>query len=176
MPRKLQFLVIGAGDISANEKAEEIAFAVGKEIAKRGHVLVTGGKGGVMEAASKGAHSEKGLVVGVIPEKEKSEANEFCDIVIATGVGLARNYINCYSSDAVIVVNGKIGTRVESIVACDLKLPFAAFPEAGGYAAEIAGKDLLGNGHVVKGFSDVKECVDFLENEIERNKSKIAGM
>lgn len=166
MNRRKQILVIGAGNISDSEKAEEMAFAVGKEIAKRGHVLVTGGREGVMEAASKGARDEGGLVVGIVPSKEKGEANPHCDIVIASGIGLARNYINCYSADAVIVINGKIGTRVETIVACDLKLPIVCFPETGGYAEEIAEKDLLGNEHVIKAVYSPKEALDYLEKNI----------
>lgn len=173
MARKFQFLVIGSRTIEGNPVAEKTAFEVGSEIARRGHVLITGGLSGVMECASKGAHSNKGIVVGIIPSTEKNHANAFCDIVIASGIGLARNYINCYSSDAVIIISGHVGTQIEALVSSDLKLPIACFPETKNFAKECAEKDLLKNGHKIKAFYEVKKCIDFLEKEIlKKEKTK----
>ena len=82
MAKKRQILVIGNNTNGCTPKHEKIAYDIGFEIAKSGSVLVNGGLGGVMEAVSHGAHDAKGLTVGIIPQADASEANEFCDIVI----------------------------------------------------------------------------------------------
>ena len=72
--------------------------------------MITGGLGGVMKAASHGAKDEGGLTVGIIPQDDSSMANEFCDIVIPSGMGLSRDFLNALSADGVIVVGGGSGT------------------------------------------------------------------
>ncbi|MFX0169307.1 MAG: TIGR00725 family protein [Candidatus Hodarchaeota archaeon] len=104
--------VIGSsGNISP--KIFQIAESVGQEIAKKKAVLITGGKDGVMEAASKGAKSEKGITIGILPESDASVANRYVDFAIATGIGYARNYLNIISSDAIISIAGSGGTLSE---------------------------------------------------------------
>ncbi|MFB3888278.1 MAG: TIGR00725 family protein [Candidatus Bathyarchaeia archaeon] len=112
-----QILVIGFSGNHCTAKAFELAYEVGKEIAKQKAVLITGGLGGVMEGASKGAHEEEGLVVSIIPHDEKPKANKYSDIIISTGMGQARNFVTAYSADAVIIVGGGVGTIIEACVA-----------------------------------------------------------
>ena len=91
----------------------EAAEAVGRELARRGAVLVCGGLGGVMEAACRGAKAEGGRTVGVLPSLERSDANEHVDVAIATGMGELRNGLIVRSVDAVIAIGGGFGTLSE---------------------------------------------------------------
>ena len=110
------------------------AYVVGLEIAKRGAILLTGGLGGVMEAASRGAKDGGGFVIGIIPQDDKGQANEFCDAVVATGIGFARDFITAYSADAIIIVGGGVGTMIEASAAYQKKTPIIAVKGTGGVA------------------------------------------
>ncbi len=113
--------VLGGNIISADIAA--LAEEVGREIARRGAVLVCGGRGGVMEAACKGAKSERGLTIGILPGDLRSEANPYVDIPIITGMGVARNAIVVKSSQAVIAIDGRYGTLSEIAFALQLGIP-----------------------------------------------------
>lgn len=103
----------------------EIAYEVGREIAKRGAILVCGGLGGSMEAACRGAKECGGLTVGIIPVYEKNAANEWVDIVIPTGLGHSRNNLVAATGDGVIGVGGGWGTLSELAIAAKMKKPVA---------------------------------------------------
>ncbi|MFH1701365.1 MAG: TIGR00725 family protein [Candidatus Zixiibacteriota bacterium] len=103
--------VIGAG--KGSRKLKEQAYQVGQEIAQAGAILVTGGLKGVMEAASQGAKESGGTVIGIIPGIDKSDANPYCDIVIPTGLGEARNMVVVRTADAIISLHGRYGTIIE---------------------------------------------------------------
>lgn len=110
----MQIGVIGSG--ICDEELYALAFRVGQLIAEKGHVLITGGLGGVMEASAKGAKSRGGLTVGILPRKAE-EANPYIDIKIATDMGHARNIIIVHSCDALISVGGEYGTISEIAIA-----------------------------------------------------------
>jgi uncharacterized protein (TIGR00725 family) len=147
--KKKQILVIGYNADHCTDQAYKIAYRVGEEVALRGAILVTGGLGGVMEAASKGARNQGGLVVGIIPQAEKKYANPYCDVVISTGLGYARNFVTAYSGDAVVVVGGGVGTAIEAKVAYLKAKPIIAIEGSGGVADEIGGK-YLDDRHLTK--------------------------
>ncbi len=113
--------VIGGGD--ASEKEYETAVEVGGEIARRGYTLVCGGLGGVMEAACRGAKSQGGLTIGIIPGTNRQEANKFVDIPVVTGLSHARNIIVVRSSCAIIAIGGSYGTLSEIAYALRLDVP-----------------------------------------------------
>jgi hypothetical protein len=113
--------LIGAGETSEEEYV--IAFEAGREIARRKCTLLCGGLGGVMEAACKGAKSEGGLTVGVLPGEFKNEANPYVDIPIVTDMGHGRNIIVVRSSDALIAIGGSFGTLSEIAFALRLEIP-----------------------------------------------------
>ena len=96
---------------------------VGRLIARSGAALVSGGLGGVMEAASRGAKEEGGLTVGILPQESKGHANEYITIPIATGLGIARNVIIARSADALIAVGGEYGTLSEIAFALQMGKP-----------------------------------------------------
>ena len=103
--------VIG-GNFCTKEIAE-IAYQVGKRIAQRKHILICGGLAGVMEAACRGAKDGGGLTIGILPGKDKAEANRFVDIPIVTAMSHARNAIIVRTADVLIAVDGKYGTLSE---------------------------------------------------------------
>lgn len=113
--------VIGAGtcDRETFVSAEE----VGKRLAERKAILVTGGLGGVMEAASKGAREAGGITVGILPGFDRREANPYVSVPVTTGLSHARNIIVVRSADAVIAVSGEYGTLSEIAIALKLGKP-----------------------------------------------------
>ncbi len=113
--------VIGAGQCS--EEIAQIAEAVGRELARRGVTLVCGGLGGVMAAACRGAKSEGGLTIGILPGFSRHEANPYVDIPVVTGLGEARNIVVVRTSQAVIAVDGEYGTLSEIAYALKLGIP-----------------------------------------------------
>lgn len=113
--------VIGAG--SCIDETYSIAEEVGRYIAQRGAVLITGGLGGVMEAASKGAYEAGGTVIGILPGFTKDDANAYVTVPVTTGLSHARNVIVVRSADAVIAVAGEYGTLSEIAIALKLGKP-----------------------------------------------------
>jgi uncharacterized protein (TIGR00725 family) len=113
--------VIGAG--KCDRKLREQAYQVGQEIAKAGAILATGGLKGVMQAASQGAREAGGTVIGIIPGVDKAKANPYCDVVIPTGIGEARNVVVVQTADALISLHGRYGTIIEMCFALKQKKP-----------------------------------------------------
>ena len=136
MTKKRQILVIGHNTNGCTPEHEKTAFDVGVEIAKSGSVLLTGGLGGVMEAASRGAKSVGGLTIGIIPQDDATLANEFCDIVIPTGMGLTRDFLNALSADGIVIVGGGSGTLSEVCAAYMHKKPMVAIRNLNGPVAQ----------------------------------------
>ncbi|MBI2559940.1 MAG: TIGR00725 family protein [Planctomycetes bacterium] len=116
MGRRICISVIGAGGEITPEEASTAA-ELGREIARRGAVVICGGLGGVMTEVAKGAKEEGGLTIGIIPGDNPAGANPFIDVAIVTGMGIARNVIVASSGDAVIAVSGKLGTLSEIALA-----------------------------------------------------------
>ncbi len=110
MKRKI-IAVIGGSE--ASEEHLKIAEEVGSLVAQRGAILITGGMGGIMSAASKGASQSDGLVIGILPTAEKASANPYVDIPIVTGMGQARNFVIARTCDCAIAIDGKYGTLTE---------------------------------------------------------------
>jgi uncharacterized protein (TIGR00725 family) len=113
--------VIGGSEVSA--QIADIAEEVGREIARRGAVLVCGGLGGVMEAACKGASEVGGLTIGILPGDSRETANPYVKIPIVTGIGYARNVAVVKTSRAVIAIDGSYGTLTEIAYALQSGIP-----------------------------------------------------
>jgi uncharacterized protein (TIGR00725 family) len=103
--------VVGAGD--ASDEARAAAEEVGRLLAERGAVLVCGGLGGVMEAASRGAAGAGGIVVGLVPGDDRRAANPYLTVALSTGLGEMRNPLVVRAADAVIAIAGAYGTLSE---------------------------------------------------------------
>jgi len=96
---------------------------VGGMVAQRGAVLLCGGLGGVMEAASRGAKEAGGLIIGILPQDHDRDANPHLSIPIITGMGIGRNVIIARTADAVIAVGGEYGTLSEIAFSLQLQKP-----------------------------------------------------
>lgn len=167
LTKKIQILVIGHNENGSTPEAEKIAYETGLEIAKSGAVLITGGLGGVMRAACHGAKDGGGLTIGIIPQNDSSFANEYCDIVIPTGIGLARDFLNALAGDGVIIVGGGSGTLSETCAAYMYKKPIAAIKNSGGIADRFADQYLDHQKNVmIVGVNSPKEAVKYILEKI----------
>ena len=111
MSRTPYVAVIGPGCASPEEL--RVAEEVGARLAGLGAVVVTGGLGGVMEAASRGARSRRGRTVGILPGDDRDAANGWVEIALATGLGELRNGLVVRAVDAVVAIGGGHGTLSE---------------------------------------------------------------
>jgi uncharacterized protein (TIGR00725 family) len=113
--------VVGPGDATAKES--EAAATVGRALAQAGAIVVTGGLGGVMEAACRGARDAGGLTVGILPGADRAAANPAVTVALPTGLGELRNGLVIHSADAVVAVGGAYGTLSEVALALKTGVP-----------------------------------------------------
>lgn len=135
-----QITVIGGADIG--EEAYEFAEQIGAAIAKLGYILITGGRGGIMEAASKGAFNAGGVSIGILPSTSMKDANQYCSIVIPTGIGHARNVITALSCDAIVSIGGGAGTLSEICFGWIYQKPIFVFDQFNGWSKKMSGLQL----------------------------------
>lgn len=109
--QKITISVIGGH--GSNAKVARMAHKVGQIIAKNGCITVSGGLSGAMEAVSKGAKSAGGTTIGLLPGKQKSDANPYIDIALPTTIGYARNAMVACSADIIVALPGSYGTQSE---------------------------------------------------------------
>jgi uncharacterized protein (TIGR00725 family) len=140
--RRPQISVVGYNEDSCTDEARSAAYEVGRAVAEEGGIVVCGGLGGVMEAACKGASEAGGLSVGIVPSDDAGEGNKHCDVVVATGLGKARNFLVAFTGDALVVVGGGAGTLSEVAAAYQARKPIVAVRGTGGVADAWAGKRL----------------------------------
>ena len=118
---RIYVAVVGASSCDAEIAAW--AEEVGRRLGAAGAVLVCGGRGGVMEAACRGAKASGGITVGILPGVDRSEANPFLDVALPSGLGEARNVLVVRAADAVIAIAGEFGTLSEIAFALKLGKP-----------------------------------------------------
>ncbi len=145
------------GGHSCTQEVEGIAHNLGKKLAKVADILVTGGLSGTMKAVCQGFKSEGGLTIGILPSYEKNDANEFVDIAIPTGLGLARNVLVVKSADIVVALPGRAGTLSEIAYCLQFAVPVIS----------LNSWDIKG---VVKA-GTVDEAIDKVKEVITRSKS-----
>jgi uncharacterized protein (TIGR00725 family) len=122
MAKRIVVAVIGQSSPGSGPEAEA-AEAVGAALAQAGATVVTGGMGGVMAAASRGARRAGGTVIGVVPGTDRGQALAEADAVVATGIGEARDLAVVASADAVVAIGGGWGTLAEIGLARKLGRP-----------------------------------------------------
>lgn len=117
--------IIGViGGHNCNKHTERLSLDLGRNLIKVTDIVVCGGLGGVMEAVCKGFKEAGGnLTIGIIPGYEKEDANPFVDIVIPTGLGLARNVLVVKSADIVVALPGEAGTLSEIAYCLQFGIP-----------------------------------------------------
>ncbi len=165
--RRKPFIVGIMGSHRDDNISMDEAHIIGEAIAKRGHVLLTGGGTGVMRAASRGAYMAGGLVIGVLPnDKERPLAgypNEFIDIPIYTGMYEALIIINAKTPHLIIALAGGPGTLSEMVLALKGGIPVIAlnaprFTMEGDYLC-----------HVVDSAEDAIEKLDEILSPMNRD-------
>ncbi len=117
----LYVAVVGGGDADATTCG--VAEDLGRELARRGAVVVCGGLGGVMEAACRGAKAEGGTTLGILPTDDRRSANPYVDVAVATGMGEGRNALVARTADVVVAVAGEFGTLSEIALALRMGKP-----------------------------------------------------
>lgn len=120
---KMKKIIAVIGGRRVKKELLDEAEKVGRLIAQKGLALVCGGLNGVMEAVARGAKAEGGLTIGILPQDDKREANEYIDIPIVTGMGIGRNVIIARTADALIAIGGEYGTLSEIAFALQMNKP-----------------------------------------------------
>jgi uncharacterized protein (TIGR00725 family) len=119
---------------------------LGHCIVNKGYGIVCGGMFGLMEAICKGGKAAEqtfhGATIGIIPGDTADLANTYCDIVIPTGLGFARNALVVKAGEAVIAIGGGAGTLSEIGYAWQFAKPICAVKGLGGFSEEMAGRVL----------------------------------
>ncbi len=179
---KYKICVSGAAETSICAKdAHQKAMEIGKEIARRGMILVTGATSGIPYWAAKGAKEEGGIVIGLSPAASK-EAHvktyrlplDYHDLIIYTGFEYSgRNLLLTRSSDAIVSICGRMGTLNEFTIAFEDNKPVGVLEGSGGMAdmvREIVEKAHRGPGKVIFS-SDPKKLMDLLVKMVEKEHS-----
>ena len=153
------------GDSDAPDPVLALAEQAGEMLARRSVTLVTGGRGGVMEAAARGAARAGGLTVGITPGTDADAANPWCGVVIPTGLGHARNVLTALAGDFVVAVGGGAGALSELCFGWIHGRPIYLLRGSGGWADRLAGAAL---DH--RESSEIVDCEDVaaLEREVAR--------
>lgn len=138
--------VVGFGG-DLEPAVEALCRALGREAIDAGFRLATGGLGGVMAAASRGGHESEhhrdGDIFGILPSYQAATANPWVDVVVATGMGIARNVVLVASADVVVAVGGGSGTLSEIAIAWQLGKPIVAL-DVDGWSHKLADTSLDG--------------------------------
>ena len=111
------------GGSTVSTEVYQTAREVGQTIAEAGAMLVNGGLGGVLEAASQGAKEAGGTVIGILPGFSRQDANPYVDIPIVTGLGDGRNMLIVQTAQALIALPGEYGTLSEIALALKIGRP-----------------------------------------------------
>ncbi len=138
--------VIGPDTNNCTPEIYDFGLQLGKIILDLDAILVCGGKGGIMEAACKGAYESKnyqtGRTIGILPSENKQQANAWCDIVVPTGIGIARNTIIPNMADVLVAVAGGSGTLSEIAFAWQKGIKVICCIQFDGWSRQMAGQQL----------------------------------
>ncbi len=113
--------VVGAAD--CDEATSATAEEVGRLLAVRDAIVVTGGAGGVMEAACRGTKAAGGTTIAFLAGLSRREANSYVDIALPTGMGEMRNMLIVRAADVLIAIGGEFGTLSEISFALKVGTP-----------------------------------------------------
>lgn len=162
--------IIGNANIESDFEKRKISFELGKLIIDNGFILATGGLGGVMEYASKGAKtSEKyteNSIIGVLPDYNSDSANKYIDIAIPTGFGLARNLMLISMANAVIAIGGGSGTLNEISASWQMNKLIIGL-QVNGWSKKLCGKALdERRNDIIYCAKNAKEAIEVLNSKI----------
>lgn len=183
--RRPLIAVIGDAKVEPGSAKDRLAENLGRSLVDAGYRVLTGGLGGVMESACRGARSSAkyltGDTVGVLPGHDPSEANPFVDIAIASGLDHVRNSVVAHA-DAVIAVGGGAGTMSEICLAWIFKRLIVGM-RVEGWSGRIAGERVDERvrypdepDDCVFGADSVDEAVRVLNDRLQRYSSQHRGV
>lgn len=174
--------IIGNADIENDIEKQEISYELGRLIIDNGFALATGGLGGVMEYASKGAKLSKNYnknsnsIIGILPDYDSESSNEHIDIAIPTGVGLARNLILISMANAVVAVGGGSGTLNEISAAWQMQKLIIGL-KVRGWSGKLCGKSLDDRrDDIVFCAKHAKEVIAILKDKLPNYQRKFKGV
>ncbi len=171
--RRLQIGIIGDSKIRS-EKQFNIAYEIGKGVARSDSILICGGRGGVMEAAVRGVHDANGISIGILPEgADSAEVSPYLTVKISTYLHWGRNPIVSLSSDGVIACGGGVGTLSELSYAALYNKPIVCIASIEGWSKEISERGSLNHppirNQVIKAETG-KEAVEKIREAILSSK------
>lgn len=172
-PDERRFIAAVIGSVRITPEEAAVAEALGRSLVDVGFRVVTGGLGGVMEAACRGAHAspayQRGDTLGILPTYAASDANPWVDIPICTGLNHARNLVVVATADVVLIVGGRAGTLSEIALAWQLGRPLIAV-DTPGWGRDLAGAQLDDRGaHPIEGpFAPAEAAARALERAAAR--------
>ena len=149
---KIKIGIMGSAEASASATLREKSVTLGKAIARREAILLTGATTGLVYATGKAAHGAGALHIGISPAENQHEHMEVyalptdaCDAIIYTGFGLkGRNVVLVRSCDIVLFIAGSIGSLNEFTIAYDEGKIIGCLTGTGGVADELE----IGRAHV----------------------------
>ncbi|MCS7204619.1 MAG: TIGR00725 family protein [Leptospiraceae bacterium] len=144
--RKFIVGVIGPNQALCPKEIYDFGLLLGRRLIDDGYLIVCGGMFGIMEAVCRGARNSPvysyGCTIGIIPSVDKKSGNPYCDIVIPTGMGLARNVIIVNTADVLVAVGGGSGTLSEIAHAWQTGKEVLCYTGFDGWAKELANRQL----------------------------------
>lgn len=180
-------LIAVAGDAGVGAESVELNLAqeVGRLLVDHGYRMVTGGLGGVMEAACRGGRAstawKDGAIVGILPGHDPQEANPFVDVVIPTGLDVARNILVAHA-DALIAIGGGAGTLTEIAMAWQMRRLVLAY-RGQGWSGRLADQRVDGRTRYVDmdddrvhGFDDAEQAIELLRVLLPRHGTGYTGI
>jgi len=185
MSRLKLISVVGNGDLEADDPRAVLAESIGRALVDAGYGILTGGLGGVMDCASRGARSSPahrpGMIVGVIPGMDPAAASEHIDIVLPTGFDVGRNTLMAHA-DAVVAVGGGAGTLSEMAIAWS-KFRLIIGMRVKGWSGELAGRcidDTVRYPEIeddrVYGASNAEQVIELLADHLPRYQRRHPGI
>ena len=167
--RKYIISILG-GNSQVSELALDQAHALGKAIIDEGWLLCTGGRAGIMEAASKGARTSElwtgHQILGVLPDENHDAGNDYLDVVLPSGLGLTRNALVVRFSDVCVALSGGAGTLSEIALAWQFERPVAVMSNSGGWSEKLANIALDHRRKPVQGFTNVSQVIEWIRTEL----------
>ena len=168
--RKYIISILG-GNSQVSGLALEQAHTLGRAIIDEGWLLCTGGRSGIMEAASKGARTSDlwtgHQILGVLPDDTHDAGNEYLDIVLPSGLGLTRNALVVRFSDICVALSGGAGTLSEIALAWQFERPVAVMSNSGGWSEKLANTALDHRKPPLEGFVEVDAIIDWIRNQLK---------
>ena len=168
--RKHIVSVLG-GNSAVSDEALAQAESLGRAIVDNGWLLCTGGRSGIMEAASIGAKKSDSWtghqIIGILPNENHGGGNQYLDIELPSGLGLARNALVVRFCDVCVALSGGAGTLSEIALAWQFERPVAVMSNSGGWSERLAGMALDHRQPPINGFEEVSQVIDWIKHQLD---------